>query len=336
MKLLGWFRRMVPQSPRSEARSVPSIDPASETAIDIFLSYSSIDRERVLRLRRHYEARGFTVFWDQNVPKGSNWNEWIGGNLRRAKCVIVIWTHNSVKSQNVYHEAEIARQNTKIAPVALDTLRADQFPMGFYTVQCADLSSWNGEANSPELKKLDELVQRLVGIAPNVLDRASLGIATSSDWLAESDARVLMQIWRDLPVKYVICESRQALEDVISESEILHVEAPVINGKLVFRGFQVSNRELHEMLEAGNSSVKLVILSSCDSFRIGAALDGTSVKHLVAAKGNLSVRAAREFYCSFYSRLRNGMPASEAAEETIRDMSYFDGGDAFTMINYKT
>ena len=44
---------------------------------DVFFSYSSKDRERVRPIRDALVAEGFDVFWDQEVPPGRNWDEWI-------------------------------------------------------------------------------------------------------------------------------------------------------------------------------------------------------------------------------------------------------------------
>jgi len=37
---------------------------------DIFLSYASEDRARVLGLVKALEAQGWTVFWDRMIPAG--------------------------------------------------------------------------------------------------------------------------------------------------------------------------------------------------------------------------------------------------------------------------
>jgi len=102
---------------------------------DVFFSYSSKDRERVRPIRDALVAEGLDVFWDQDVPLGRNWDEWIRQHLDDARCVIVFWSAHSVKSDNVVHEATIAKNVGKLIPVLLDPLEATQFPMGHYTTQ---------------------------------------------------------------------------------------------------------------------------------------------------------------------------------------------------------
>ena len=80
-------------------------------------------------------ANGFSVFWDQAIPTNSDWDTWIRQNLRESKCAIILWSEHSITSDNVRHEAAIARQQNKLIPVLLDEIPADRFPMGHYTLQ---------------------------------------------------------------------------------------------------------------------------------------------------------------------------------------------------------
>ena len=57
---------------------------------EIFFSYSSRDRDRVLPLRDALIGCGFAVFWDQEVPTGTDWETWIRRNLTESKCAIVL------------------------------------------------------------------------------------------------------------------------------------------------------------------------------------------------------------------------------------------------------
>jgi TIR domain len=117
----------------------------SAAMTDIFFSYSSKDRDRVRAVHAALAAQGFEIFWDQSVPPGTDWDTWIRQHLNEAKCAIVFWSNNSVGSGNVRHEATIANQQGKLVPVLLDPLAADQFPMGLYSVQGANLTAWAGD-----------------------------------------------------------------------------------------------------------------------------------------------------------------------------------------------
>jgi hypothetical protein len=126
---------------------------------DIFFSYSSKDRERVRPIRDALAAEGFDVFWDQAVPTGIDWDTWIRRHLNEAKCAMAFWSASSVVSDNVRHEATIAKQHGKLVPVLLDPLAAEQFPMGLYALQAANLAAWTGETQNEEWLKLHSEVE---------------------------------------------------------------------------------------------------------------------------------------------------------------------------------
>jgi hypothetical protein len=121
---------------------------------DIFFSYSSADRERVRPVRDALVAQGFEVFWDQEVPTGLDWDSWIRQHLAKCKCAMAFWSAASVASDNVRHEAVVAKQQGKLISVLLENLTAQQFPMGLYAQQAANLADWNGDPNHKEWRKL--------------------------------------------------------------------------------------------------------------------------------------------------------------------------------------
>jgi hypothetical protein len=126
---------------------------------DIFFSYSSEDRERVRPVRDMLATQGFDVFWDQAVPAGVDWDAWIRQHLAAAKCVIVFWSANSVASKNVRHEATVADNQGKLVPVLLQSLTPEQFPIGLYSTQGANLASWAGNPKDPEWESLQREVE---------------------------------------------------------------------------------------------------------------------------------------------------------------------------------
>jgi TPR repeat protein len=127
---------------------------------DIFLSYSSKDRERVRPFQQALVAMGYEVFWDIETPAGENWDRWIRANIAKAKVVIVFWTKNSAASVNVQHEAAIAREDNKLVAAQLEIMRAIDFPMGFYTMQAPQLDSWTGQATHAGYSSLIKAVRK--------------------------------------------------------------------------------------------------------------------------------------------------------------------------------
>src|SRR5262249_38687944 len=110
-------------------------------------------------IRDGLAARGFEVFWDQTVPASTDWDTWIRERLGQSRCVVAFWSVNSILSKNVRHEATVADQHHKLIPVLLDTLTAEQFPMGLLAVQCVDLTSWAGDTQDGEWLKLQRALE---------------------------------------------------------------------------------------------------------------------------------------------------------------------------------
>lgn len=120
---------------------------------DVFLSYSSQDRERetLRRLVTAFEQSGLSVFWDRKIPPGMTWRSMIQDRITQAKAIVVVWTKDSVESEWVHEEADHGRAREILFPVLLD--RVVQ-PIGFGGVQAADLAHWSGDTADPALQSL--------------------------------------------------------------------------------------------------------------------------------------------------------------------------------------
>jgi len=125
---------------------------------DIFLSYAHEDQQRILPLVDALTNRGWSVFWDREIPAGKTWRSYIGQAITDAKCIIVAWSKDSVASQWVSEEAEEAKKRGVLVPVLLDPVEQ---PMGFRSIQAADLSRWRPDRPSP---KFDRLLRDLEGV----------------------------------------------------------------------------------------------------------------------------------------------------------------------------
>jgi hypothetical protein len=120
---------------------------------EIFISYKREDETRVGRLVRALEGTGLSVWWDRGLPSGESWREQIQTALDAAKCVIAVWTHESVGPSGdiVRDEAGQAKRRGVLVPVLLD--RGDP-PLGFGEFQAVDLTHWKGSPRDPFFKDL--------------------------------------------------------------------------------------------------------------------------------------------------------------------------------------
>jgi tetratricopeptide (TPR) repeat protein len=132
---------------------------------DVFISYSSEDRDRVRPLAQALQAKGFSVWWDRALAAGDDYGAVIKRELETAKVVIVAWSQHSAASPWVRDEAGLARTKGRLVPVLLDKV---DIPLGFGTIHTEDLTNWQGGASAPEIAILAESIKaRLEGRAPD-------------------------------------------------------------------------------------------------------------------------------------------------------------------------
>jgi sulfatase modifying factor 1 len=108
---------------------------------DIFISYAKEDKNRVKSLAHALERRGWSVWWDERIPAGQSYEEFIEKALKTAKSVVVVWTKTSVKSQWVKNEAKRGLRRNVLIPVML--LEEVEIPLEFEHLQAAHLMDWH-------------------------------------------------------------------------------------------------------------------------------------------------------------------------------------------------
>ncbi len=89
---------------------------------DIFISYSSKDREHAEQLTELLGSAGFSVWIDQSgIEAASSWSEEIVNALDGCKAFIVMLSPHSIESKNVVREVALAfEKNKKILPLDLE------------------------------------------------------------------------------------------------------------------------------------------------------------------------------------------------------------------------
>jgi len=125
---------------------------------DIFISYASADRPRVKPLVEALSKRGWSIWWDRTILPGQKWDQVIGAALDEARCVIVLWSRDSVQSDWVLTEADDARQRGILVPALIDDVK---IPLAFRRIQAANLVNWTSASVSAEF---DELVRAVEAI----------------------------------------------------------------------------------------------------------------------------------------------------------------------------
>ncbi len=108
---------------------------------DIFISYARADRHRVKPLVAALQAQDWSVWWDPVILPGKTFDQVIEAALDEARCVIVLWSRDSVDSEWVRTEAEEGRRRGILVPALLDAVK---IPLAFRRIQAANLVTWSG------------------------------------------------------------------------------------------------------------------------------------------------------------------------------------------------
>ncbi len=125
---------------------------------DIFLIYTSEDRERVKPLAEALKREGLSLFWDRIIPVGKTWPEVLEEELEVARSLLVVWSENSIKSKWVRAEAmKGSGRSCSVFPVLLDAVMP---PLGFRYIHAADFSKWDGSTVVPHVSKFGSGYQK--------------------------------------------------------------------------------------------------------------------------------------------------------------------------------
>ena len=115
---------------------------------DIFLSYAREDRDRARTIAESLEEQGWSVFWDKDISAGHQWRNRLEAELGNARCVVVLWSHDSINSDWVKAEARTGGSRGVLVPVIIDEVEP---PEVFGNVQAAHLAPWDGRPSAPEM-----------------------------------------------------------------------------------------------------------------------------------------------------------------------------------------
>jgi formylglycine-generating enzyme required for sulfatase activity len=148
---------------------------------DIFISYAREDRPRAEAIAKALEEHGWSVWWDWNIPAGRTFRQVIQEQLDKARCVIVLWSATSIARKWVIEEASEGEERGILVPVLIEKARP---PLGFRSIQAADLTSWQGETNAPAFLRLCSDVEPLLGTATSPAPRQSGAQTNPKDGLS--------------------------------------------------------------------------------------------------------------------------------------------------------
>ena len=99
------------------------------------------------------EGTGLSVWWDRGLAGGESWRAQIQNALDAAKCVIVVWTRESVGPAGDFVRDEAGRPSA-VACWYRSLLDKVDPPLGFGEIQAIDLTHWKGNPRDPFFQDL--------------------------------------------------------------------------------------------------------------------------------------------------------------------------------------
>src|SRR5262245_36840047 len=128
---------------------------------DIFISYKREEQPKARQLASALEQQGWSVWWDHpRLRAGDDFDKIIEAALNESRCVIVLWSELSVKSDYVLAEATEALEKKKLVPVTIEKVN---LPFRFKRLHTALLVNWDGSNTSAEFRKLLEDLTAKIG-----------------------------------------------------------------------------------------------------------------------------------------------------------------------------
>jgi hypothetical protein len=127
---------------------------------DIFISYASEDRDRAIPIVKALEEHGWSIWWDRTIPPGKFFDQVIEEAITSAKCLVVLWSKKSIKSEWVKEEATKGKKRHILVPALIDPVEP---PLGFGLIQAATLVDWCEHPFHLGFKQLIQAITELIG-----------------------------------------------------------------------------------------------------------------------------------------------------------------------------
>ena len=129
---------------------------------DIFISYANTDREKAETIAQALESKGWSVWWDRKIPHGTDFSEFIKEKLDNTKCVVALWSTESVESKWVRREATEADDREILVPALIEDVK---IPWLFKHIHAARLVDWRPTFPHEEFDHLIASIEAMIGPA---------------------------------------------------------------------------------------------------------------------------------------------------------------------------
>ncbi len=131
---------------------------------DIFISYSRKDRARVERLVDALTAEGYEVWWDLEIRAGESFDRLIENTLKRVRCVVAVWSRQSVMSEWVRAESAWAIDRNRLVSIRID--EDLELPLKFCHLHTKGMTDWEGGREARAFQELVADIRKIAGPSP--------------------------------------------------------------------------------------------------------------------------------------------------------------------------
>ena len=98
---------------------------------------------------------------------------------------------------------------------------------------------------------------------------------------------------------------------------IIHLEAYIGVDHIKFEDGDLPALQLRDVLSLDLSKTELIVLSACESFRVGKALEDSRIKYSIVAQRNLPITIGKTFYDELYRQITKSATIEKAYERAI-------------------
>jgi hypothetical protein len=183
---------------------------------DVFISYKREDKARVETLNALLLDLDVDVWFDAGIEVGAEWESRIHQEIDAARAMIVCWTFAAVSSHWVTREAKIGLERNMLVPVMLAPC---SLVAPFDAVHAADLSTWDGAPDHPEIQKVLGKLEHLLG-RKNLARNARLRAGGQKEEMVAVLRSLLVERARSGERPFTYKEAEHALREAAEAEDI--------------------------------------------------------------------------------------------------------------------
>lgn len=192
----------------------------------IFISYSRRDTEYVSTLAEALRKQGFDVWFDKNIRTGSDWDDTLEEELKKADTIVLVLSKTSVASENVKDEMSYVMNMGKVInPIKIEEC---DVPMRLARKQYVDFTILGAEAGFERLvsdiRKNLEISENAEGV-PKGSFKPPKPMVDTTNSVPKRRNKIVPYLIGGLVAVILIVILASQVEDEATDSEVSNIES---------------------------------------------------------------------------------------------------------------